>query len=72
MTIIYRKALAPARKPYRMRLLLTHKNGDFRVVSGNEAKLRRPDLESAGSILIKFAGVMVCSHKVQVKSISSC
>ena len=26
-----------------------HKNGDLRVVSGNEAKLRRADLESVGS-----------------------
>ena len=49
MTTLYRKALAPARKPYRKGLLLTHKNGDFRVVSGNEAKLRRDDLESVGS-----------------------
>ena len=49
MTTLYRKALAPARKPYRKGLLLTHENGDFRVVSGNEAKLRLPDLESAGS-----------------------
>lgn len=26
-----------------------HENGDFRAVSGNEANLRRDDLESVGS-----------------------
>jgi len=32
MTTIYRKVLAPARKPYRIGLLLTNKNGDTRAV----------------------------------------
>ena len=32
MTTIHRKALAPAREPYRKVLLLTHKNGDTRAV----------------------------------------
>ena len=30
---LYRIALAPARKPYPIGLLLTHKNGDFGAVS---------------------------------------
>ena len=41
---IYRTALAPVRKPYRMRLLLTH-NCDFRAISVKEQS-SRANLES--------------------------
>ena len=33
MFLLYRRALAPARKPYLIRLLFTHKNGDFGAIS---------------------------------------
>ena len=42
---IYRTALAPVRKPYRMRLLLTHNNCDFRAISVKEQS-SRANLES--------------------------
>ena len=32
----YRVAFAPARKPYRIGLLFTHKNGDFGAISVTE------------------------------------
>ena len=44
---LYRIAFAHARKPYRIRLLFKHKNGDFGAISeqrSNRAKLRSADL----------------------------
>ena len=32
----YRVGLAQARKPFRIRLLFTHKNFDFRAITGTE------------------------------------
>ena len=45
----YRIVFAPARKPYRIGLLSTHKNGDFGAISVTEAKLRRADILSEES-----------------------
>ena len=42
---VYQIAFAPARKPYQIGLLFTHKNSDF----CNEAKLRRAVLDSGAS-----------------------
>ena len=36
MLTLYRIALAPSRKSYRIRLLFTHKNGDFGPISVKE------------------------------------
>ena len=36
MYTLYRVAFAPARKPYRLGLLFTHKNGDFGAISVTE------------------------------------
>ena len=50
MFILYRKPLAPARKPYRLGLPFIHKNGDLGAISATaRAKLRRADLESGAS-----------------------
>ena len=38
----YRIAFAPARKPYRIELLFTHKNGDFGEISVKERSCAAP------------------------------
>ena len=42
MFTLYRIAFAPARKPYRIRLLFTHENGDFGAISVTERSCAAP------------------------------
>ena len=44
MFTLYWIAFAPARKPYRIRLLFTHENGDFGANFCDGVKLRQSDL----------------------------
>ena len=50
-------ALSPERKPYRIGLLFTHKNGDFSAIAATE--LRCADLESGAS---QIAGIGSVPH----------
>ena len=57
MFTVYRIGFAPARKPYRIGLLFTHKNSDFFAISVLKgAKLCRADLESD-----RFCAALRCS-----------
>ena len=38
----YRRAFEPARKPYRIEILFTHKNGDFGDISVTEQSCAAP------------------------------
>ena len=49
MSTIYGIALAPARQPYRIRLLFTHKYSDFSAVSKREQSCTVPVLTSGES-----------------------
>ena len=42
MLTLYRIAFAPARKSYRIRILFTHKNGDFGAISVTERNYAAP------------------------------
>ena len=42
--ILYQTAFAPARKPYRIELLFTDKNGDFGAISVTEQSCAAPNL----------------------------
>ena len=83
MTTLYLKDLAPAQKPYRIGLLLTHRNGDFRAVSVTKRSCTvplltrvlkvetRPGYFSCWHVIFslkQFAGVMVCSYWSREKS----
>ena len=65
MFTLYRIAFAPARKPYRIRLLFTHENGDFGANFCNGANLRRADLDSGASHI----GKVLCHTLVQCERV---
>ena len=52
--LVYRIALAPARKPYRIRLLFTHKNGDFGAISVTERSSAAPTFNMLRHISDRF------------------
>ena len=61
MFTLYRITLAPARKPYRVRLLFTHKNDDFSAISVTEGSCAPPISKLAD----RFCSKLRCSARVK-------
>ena len=49
MFTVYRIAFAPTRKPYRIGLVFTHKNGDFGAISVTERSCAAPISKAGGA-----------------------
>ena len=61
MFTLYRIAFAPARKPYRIRLLFTHENGDFGAISVTERICSAPISIVERHISERFCATLWCS-----------